>query len=287
MFLMRHFSDYDLVHAHGYAAFPALYAALGKKKGEHLIFTPHYHGAGHTLLRNLLHQPYLLVAKRIFARSDIVICVSEYEKKLVQSKLQVPEERIRVIPNGLNLSEFKFRPSSKKYPNAVLYVGRLERYKRIDVLIKALKFLDSNITLEVVGRGPDRNRLHTITNNLRLGDRISFSSGLERNELLDKYANSAVFVTLSKHEAYGITVAEALASRTPCVVAHNSALGEWVNNKNCIGVKNANDPADVAKAIQIVKGREIADFPLTDWDEVTRETLQVYNVLLSGKDLSI
>lgn len=78
-YLKKNSERYDLVHAHNYHAFPALFAALTKKKNK-FLFTPHYHAAGHSFFRNLLHKPYKLVGRKIFEKADAIICVSNYEK---------------------------------------------------------------------------------------------------------------------------------------------------------------------------------------------------------------
>jgi glycosyltransferase involved in cell wall biosynthesis len=280
-FLKKHFIDYDLVHAHSYSAFPAVYAGFAKVDERPLVFTPHYHGGGHSLLRNLLHIPYRIVAKKVLDKSNAIVCVSDYESKLLQSKLGVAPEKIRVVPNGLNLSEFRFhREEIKSKPKTVLYVGRLERYKRVDVVIKAMKFFEQAVSLKVIGQGQDEHRLHDVVNKLHLDGSVMFSSSLPREKLLEEYAKSDVFVTLSKHEAYGITVAEALASGTPCVVANNSALEEWIDGNNCVGVDNADDPEKVAMAIKQVMDRKVVGFITMDWDQVAAKTLDVYKTVL-------
>jgi len=78
-YLLRCRANYDLVDAHCYHALPALYAA--QTKGKHkLVFAPHYHGAGHTFFRNLLHIPYKFFGNKIFEKADRVVCVSKYEE---------------------------------------------------------------------------------------------------------------------------------------------------------------------------------------------------------------
>jgi len=71
---MKNSESFDIVHAHSYHAFPALYAAQAKSKNK-FIFTPHFHGRGHSLLRSLLHIPYKIFGKTIFPKADKIICV--------------------------------------------------------------------------------------------------------------------------------------------------------------------------------------------------------------------
>ena len=208
---------YDVIHAHSYHDFPALYVAKSPTL-KRFIFTPHYHGKGHSFFRSLLHLPYRMWGKKIFERADKVICVSNYEKNLILDHFREAKEKTIVIPNGVNLSEFpKYtKMVSSHHGKVVLYVGRLEKYKGVQNLIRVLPLLGPNTTLQIVGNGPYKSSLVNLTKKLCQQNNVQFFERLEREELLRKYVNADVFVLLSSHEAYSICVAEALASQTPC-----------------------------------------------------------------------
>jgi glycosyltransferase involved in cell wall biosynthesis len=76
--LRRHSDEFDIVHAHCYHGFPSAYAAQAKGKNK-FVFTFHYHGKGHILLRSMLHKPFKLLGKKIFEKSNRVVCVSNYD----------------------------------------------------------------------------------------------------------------------------------------------------------------------------------------------------------------
>ena len=268
-------SDYDVVHSHGYSAFPALYAAQTKGKNK-LIFTPHYHGRGHTFLRNILHVPYRLIAKNLFKRADRVICVSNHEKSLIVRNFKVNEEKISLIPNGLNLADFKDLEKEKKDHRVILCVARLEKYKGIDLLIKVLSRLEDDVCLEIVGKGPCEKSLMKLTSHLQATNRVTFLKDLPTRELLQRYANADLFALLSRYEAYGISVAEALACKTPCIVANTSALQEWVDNKNCFGIMYPINLDKLARLINRVIGIEIECPKLSDWDENVEKLAELY-----------
>ena len=99
-YLHRNGSSYDVVHAHGYHALPALQATLAKPRT--LIFTPHYHGTGHSPFRKLLHPPYRRLGGMIFARAARTIAVSPPEARLILSHFPDVEPRLAVIPNGVD-----------------------------------------------------------------------------------------------------------------------------------------------------------------------------------------
>ena len=283
--LKENSKDYDIVHAHNYHAFPALYAAQAKSKNK-LVFTPHYHSGGHTLFRSLLHIPYRYVARKIFERADQVICVSKYEKSLILEKFKVDETKLVVIPNGMNPGEFEGLERKTDIGNRViLYVGRLEKYKGVDHLVKVLPKMNDDISLEIVGKGSRRKALLKLANRLRVTDRVSFYQDLPREKLLRKYAEANLFSLLSKHEAYGISVAEALAAKTPCIVANTSALKEWIDNKNCFAIDYPIDLERLAYLINKIIGKKTDPIQLPTWEETVNKLTRVYDRVLNNKEI--
>ena len=274
-YLSKHSDNYDVVHAHNYHAFPALYVA-GAKSRNRFVFTPHYHGTGHTFFRSLLHVPYKFLGGNIFEKADKIICVSNYERNLVMKRFKVDEKKVVVIPNGINLEEFKGLKKRSKNCRVILYVGRLEKYKGVDYLIKALPKLDDDVYLEIVGKGPHKKSLVKLVNRLGVRSIVKFYQDLPRKELLQKYVDADLFALLSNYEAFGISVAEALASRTPCIVANTSALKEFVDDKTCFGIKYPIDVGALAKLVHKVIGRKATRVKLLDWDDTVKQLVKVY-----------
>lgn len=93
---------------------------------------------------------------------------------------------------------------------------------------------------------------------------------------MERYAKADLFVYLSKYEAFGISVAEALASKIPCIVANSLALKEWIDNENCFGVKYPINVNELANLIDEVIGKEVEGVKLLDWDDVVVELIKVY-----------
>ena len=275
-YLAENSEDYDVVDAHSYHAFPALYVAQTKGRNK-LVFTPHYHGKGHTFFRSLLHIPYRNVAKKIFEKADRVVCVSNYERSLVIKDFKVNKRKVVLIPNGINPKDFEELENKKENNSKILLsVGRLEKYKGVDSLIKALPKCEENICLEIIGKGTYKKALLKLINRLGVIDKVRFYQDLSREELLQKYAEADLFVCLSKYEAFGINVAEALASKTPCIVANSSALREWIDNKNCFGVDYPVDVDELMKLMNKVIDRQVKDIEFPSWDEVVEKLTGLY-----------
>jgi len=274
-YLTENSENYDVVHAHHYHAFPSLYAAQ-TKGNKRFVFTPHYHGEGHTFFRSLLHIPYKHVAKKIFEKADSVVCVSNHEKRLIIEKFNLDSKKFVVIPNGVDMKEFEGFQKKKGEKKVILCVSRLERYKGVQYLIEALARLSQDVVLEVVGDGPHKESLIELTRKLGAEGRVKFFGNLPRKALLQKYARADLFALLSTHEAFGICIAEALVSKTACIVANTSALKEWVDNKNCFGIDL---PIDVNKLVELIGrviGMKVTGVSLMDWDDVVKQLLRIY-----------
>jgi len=273
--LINNSDNYDIVHAHQYSTFPALYAAQSKNRNK-FVFNPHYHGKGHTFIRNLLHKPYKFIGKNIFSISDKIICVSNYEKFLILKHFKINEKKFEIIPCGVNLEEFKDLKKKKKEYSSILTVCRLEKYKGVQYLIKVLPSLDQDIILEIVGKGPFKSHLVKLAKEIHVETRVKFYQNLPRNELLQKYSNADLFILLSKHESYGISVMEALASRTPCIVANTSALTEWIDD-GCFGIDYPVNFYELKELITNVIGNKVLEMKFLNWDEITSKLINLYN----------
>ena len=272
----------DLIHAHSYHALPAFFAAMAKDD-RRFVFTPHYHGRGHTRARNFLLKPYKFLGSKIFESADKVIFDSLYERSLAERDFNIPPQKTDRIMCGINLSEFQ-GGRRERDAQKILYVGRLEEYKGVQHIIEALPSL-RDYRLVIVGQGPYEDELKNLAKDLAVGDRVEWLKNLSREDLLDHYRSAGVFVMLSSFEAFGITVAEALASGTPCIVATGSALEEFVDGKACLGIKRPINIKELVEKIEELSGEKVSGSDLLSekiksWDEVASLHEILYKELL-------
>ena len=266
-------SEFDIVHGHNYHAFPLYFSRYTKRKK--FVVTPHYMKHGITSLRDFLIKLYKPFGKRIFADADAIISMSSYEKELLIRDFGVDESKIRLIPCGIDHAQFTGEGVQRR-TNTILYIGRLEKYKGVQYIIQVLPLLSKDFHLEIVGGGTYNRELVALVDRLGLNHRVRFYSCLPHSELPKIYAKAGVFVLLSKYESFSIVVAEALASKTPCVVANTSALKEWVDQKNCFGIDYPIDIDKLAGLINEVIGKRVTGVKLWDWDAVVTKLTQIY-----------
>lgn len=277
-YLKENSNKYKIIHAHGYHSLPAFFAAQNKQANK-FVFTPHYHGTGHTKFRNLLHKPYRLFGKFIFSRADKIFCVSKWEQELILSHFDIPVEKMNIIPNGINTKEFQHYDKKEGNLLHFLYVGRLEKYKGVQFLLKILAELNIDFVLDVVGNGPYKSKLVSLTDELLLTSKVRFSDNLSRTELLQKYFNSDIFISFSEHEAFGITVAEALSSGTPCIVNASSGLRQWIDNDTCFGVTLPLNKDEFYSLVLKLKNKKGFSRKIMDWQQVVTEIIKEYEML--------
>ena len=135
--------------------------------------------------------------------------------------------------------------------------------------------------MRIIGKGPYEAELRNMAKSSGVEARVEWLKDLSRKELLERYADADIFLMLSSHEAYGITVAEALAAEIPCIVAKGSALEEFVDGRNCIGIENPVSKEKVTAALKEIKKKEIIkksgiDKNILDWNEVSSRIEKQY-----------
>ena len=260
----------DLVHAHSYHAFPLFFAALGVQDRP-FVTTPHYHGGSANRIRDKLLHVYKPFGRWALQKSDTVIAVSEWEAEMLEEDFDIQST---VIPNGLNVERFESAEPEDRERPYVLTVGRLERYKGVQYAIRAMEHLPE-YELVIAGSGPYREELNELVTVLGLSDRVSFEGYVDESRLPSLYAGADVFLTLSKFEAYGLTVGEALASGTPCVVRESGALIEWADRVDCVSIDDV-VPIAVAKAIHQAESLSAPHSPIPKWDDVVDEIEEIY-----------
>ncbi len=134
----------------------------------------------------------------------------------------------------------------------ITYLGRLERYKRVDILLQAATALIENfpeLKICIIGRGPERENLEALAGKLGLLERTEFAgfvSNAERDALL---ADSRACVFPSGKEGWGLAVIEANALGTPVVARNAQGLRDSVRHQETGFLVPSEDPADYARAL--------------------------------------
>ena len=270
----------DVVHAHNYHSLPVFFAALGVADAPVLgrgaddarfVVTPHYHGGSASGLRDRLLSLYRPLGGWALRRADELVAVSEWERDRLRADFGVDAA---VIPNGLDVERFGEAPPEERDRPYLLCVGRLEAYKGIQHAIRALSEL-SEYDLMVAGSGDYRSELGRVAREVGVSERVEFLGYVADERLPRLYSGASAYLLLSEFEAYGMTVAEALASGTPCVVRTGSALDDWTSESGVVGVDGVS-PGNVAGAVRTGLERVPDASRVVSWQAVTDEIEAVY-----------
>ncbi len=282
-FLRASSRSYDIVHAHNYHALPALMAARAARPP--LVLTPHFHGVSESAFRNLLHRPYRLAGRYMMDRATRVISVSRAEAGLVSDSFPRAAAKIAVVPNGVDARALDAAaPFPRDGGKVVLSAGRLEGYKRVDLVIRALQQLDDSFALTIAGEGSARRELEALVGTLGSGDRVRFLGRVERGELDRWFRSADVFVSMSTIEAMGIASAEALQAGARVVASDIPAhreTAELGGERFALVARDA-PPTELAAAIEAAATD--TEKPLAgavpSWDEVVARTEALYEEAL-------
>jgi glycosyltransferase involved in cell wall biosynthesis len=275
----------DVLHVHCSQALPSLLAIKVAKKSKikKIVLTPHFHPIGGTRFRDFLRKFYDLYQKSAFMKVDRIICVSEKEKEIFNKKFQFPKERISVIPNGIDTKKFRKLPEIKKENYfKILYVGRLEKYKKIHWILIALKRIieknyEKKLSLTIVGKGPFEKELLRFCKKLELGRYVTFKKNLSFKELLNEYCSCDIFVMPSDYEAFGITILEALACNKPVIVNRYLPMSNLFSNYGYL-ISNITDIENSLMDF-LHNGKNFSekfDLKQFDWDNITKQILKIY-----------
>lgn len=167
---------------------------------------------------------------RVFGAGP-VMAVSESTREDLARRGMDPTG-IDVIHNGIQLEDYLPATPEERFDEpTILFLGRVKKYKRVDLIIRALKVLvaqGSRARLLIGGKGDYVDHLRALVGRLELTDRVEFTGFLPEEKKLELFRRSWVHALTSPKEGWGIANMEAAASGTPTVASDSPGLRESV-----------------------------------------------------------
>ncbi|WP_142859564.1 glycosyltransferase [Salinigranum halophilum] len=229
---------------------------------------------------------------KCYAIADTVISVSEYSAQDLSHR-GVNEEKIRIVPNGVDPDTYHPGPSQvdlNQWENTLLYVGPLSERKGIKYLLTAMDDIleqYSEVGLIIVGGG-DKRHLQNLAKNLGIESHIRFDGFVSEKLLPEYYRAADIFVFPSLLEGFGMVLVEAMASGLPVISTTSSAIPEVVGDAGIL--VSPKSSAEIAEAVETLilntryaqsigsSGRDRVNNQFT-WDNTGKKLQEIYNEL--------
>lgn len=238
-----------------------------------------------TTNRSFLKRFILLFPHRVTAISSAL-------RSIAQS---LGRKDVILIPNGIDLCLLQDAArSTEKIPKRILFVGRLEHMKGVDILLRAMAALPLNaregMSVRIVGDGSERMKLEQLSIDLGLSNVMKFLGYLQTTEVAREMAAAQIFCGLSRSEALGNVFLEAQAAGCAVVatdvggipdIVHHEIDGLLVPPDNISAAQTAlhrlltDDALRIRLSTSASQGKEVYD-----WERITERYREVYSVIL-------
>ena len=238
--LRKEIASFDLVHLHEYRSFQAaLVHHYVTKKNVPYILQPHGSLPRVIEKQNMKRIFDEICGFKLLSDAALIIALTEMESN--QSKLMgVREHRIKIIPNAINLGDYRSLPEPGVFRNKfglkntdriILFLGRIHKVKGLDLLLEAFLAVSKELeNAKLVIAGPDEDgsspALQKKAKDTGLSDRVIFPGPMYARAKLEAYIDADVYVLPSRYETFPNTVLEAAACGTPVILTDRCGIAE-------------------------------------------------------------
>ncbi len=239
----------------------------------------------------------------IVQEADRITAFSRHEKEALAQLYGAHPSKVAVIPAGVDLELFQphAKAQAKKElglqdKRVVLFVGRIEPLKAVDLLLQAFALLEdrAGVHLVIVGGNPHQSRelkrLQGLAAQLGLGDGVSFEGTVEQSRLPMYYSAADVFVLPSYYESFGLVALEAMACGTPVIASRVGGLQDVVKDGVTGYLVSWRCPEPYTERLEVLLSNEGLRSTMGEaahrmaqgqgWGAVAESLLQVYQELL-------
>ena len=294
--------DFDVVHVHEHRqTLSIIVCYFARRYGipyvvqAHGSVLPFFQKEG---LKNIFDKVF---GFKILHGASKVFALTEVEKEQYL-KMGVEEDRIEIVPLGINIEEYSNLPEGgifrekfniSKDDKLIIFIGRVHEIKGLDLLIDAFKELAdsvSDVKLAIVG--PDDGYMDAL--NLRiaecgLSDKVIVTGPLYKKEKQEALVDCDLFVMPSKYESFTTSGLEAMACGKPLVLTKNNHIHDWVDGS--VGLACDDDKMSLKDAMAEVlfdeelskkfgmNGRRLIQEKY-NWDMINEQILNIYESII-------
>ncbi len=220
--------SFDVIHAHDWMTYPAGLAVAAATRKPLVV---HVHSTEFDRAGENVNQQIYDIERTGMYGADCVVCVSHLTASIVTSRYGIPNDRIEVVYNAVEL------PSTGKWDmkpirhneKVVLFLGRLTMQKGPEYfLLAAKKVVEKypNVRFVVAGSGDMIATCVKLTADLKLGRHVTFTGFLQGSDVDKIFRMADLYVMPSVSEPFGIAPLEALSHDVPVIISKQSGVSE-------------------------------------------------------------
>ena len=305
--------DYDIVHIHEHRQTLAILASYFARKNNisyivqaHGSVLPFFQKEG---LKNLFDKVF---GFKILHNASCVFALTEVEKEQYL-KMGVDEDKIEIVPLGINLEEYENLPAYGKFRSKfnidendklILFVGRIHEIKGLGLLIDAFNDLvnqdseenslegngeDNGHSIKLAIVGPDDGYLTELEDKIEeysLEENVIITGPLYNEEKQEALVDCDLFVMPSKYESFTTSGLEAMACSKPLVLTKNNHIHDWVDGN--VGLACEDNKDSLRESIEKILFDEDLSLIFArngqklikekyNWDIINNQILEIYN----------
>lgn len=260
--------EYDIIVVHHGDPFLKTYHYLLKKtlKRKYVTFVHSCYEKEYFYPDNMLKRVFAhYVFQKGLDNSDLVIYVSKAGLKSYREEFDIKTNKSVVIYNGIGVNKLNegrnWKPLKKDTYN-IVYVGRLERVKGVDLLLKAVDEVKEKypIKVSIVGDGTEKESLKKLAEQLGISDITTFYG--QQKEVIPFLKMASIFVYPSIcQEIFGISIVEAMAFGIPCISNAVGGIPEIIENGKsgflCETISSENLAEKLDKVLYLIQNSDI------------------------------
>jgi D-inositol-3-phosphate glycosyltransferase len=243
-FLKKDGAKYDMIRSHYWTS-----ALAAEQLKTHLgipnVVTFHTLGEVKNRAMGVAEEPELRIReeKRVIATADRIIAFTAEERNNLVNLYGSRPEKVHVIPGGVDLNFFYPMDKEKArrelhlegYSRVLLFAGRIQPIKGLDLLLHALTQLPNGRSMRLVVSGnadktDEMVRLNSLVSKLGIEKKVEFIGTVEHKKMPLYYNAADICVVPSYHESFGLVAVESLASGTPVVASRVGGLATTVKD---------------------------------------------------------
>ena len=300
--IKKQIRDFDVIHVHEHRQTLSIIACyFARRYGipyvvqAHGSVLPFFQKEG---LKNIFDKVF---GFKILHGASKVFALTEVEKEQYL-KMGVEEDRIEIVPLGINIEEYSDLPEEgifrekfniSKDDKLIIFIGRVHEIKGLDLLIDAFKELaDSEDDVKLAIVGPDDGYMDAL--NLRiaecdLSDKVIVTGPLYKSEKQEALVDCDLFVMPSKYESFTTSGLEAMACGKPLVLTKNNHIHDWVDGS--VGLACDDDKMSLKDSMAEVlfdeelskkfgmNGRRLIQEKY-NWDMINEQILNIYESII-------